>query len=73
METYKIEIDNLEYCVTLKQDKTFLIENDEADVYVLSHELNGNAVKWTLIKGQASEELIEALGSAIEPLINNTL
>jgi hypothetical protein len=66
MKTFKIEVDNIEYCVTLKEDGNYLVETDEADLYVLSSEADDNSQKWSLVKGHASEDLIEALGLAIK-------
>jgi hypothetical protein len=66
MKTFKLDVDNIDYCVTLKEDGTYLVETDEADLYVLGAESDENSLKWSLIKGHASEDLIEALGLAIE-------
>lgn len=66
METFKIDIDETDYHVTLREDKTYLIKNDLGNEFVIRADTDETGVVWTLIYGEVTQDLVNQVGELIE-------
>jgi hypothetical protein len=66
METYNIQIQDKDYKVTVQDDITYLIQNNEIKDFVLCPIINQTGTTWKVIKGMALVDLVNALGLAID-------
>jgi hypothetical protein len=66
METFEIQIDNIVYRVTDKEIGDYSVETDAGDLYVIRPTLDESGVIWSLVTGDASDDLVNALGELIE-------
>jgi hypothetical protein len=66
MDVFKVQVDGKAYNVLPREDETFLIVTSDNQDIVITPDLMEEGIIWNLVSGNASEELVQSIGEAIE-------
>jgi hypothetical protein len=66
MESFEVEVDIKKYNISPLEDETFAVKSDDGLEFIIIPDLIDSGVIWNIIKGKASNELIQSIGEAIE-------